>query len=501
VSDFGGESLNFGGALISKLCADIKVFKESGQEFLEKNLEICVCSVMLFSGETWVVGGRWGVETRMEVCRLKKMLRYILLLSLLSVWSCSASVWQDDRLARRTAEAYAGWLATRRDDHRVIGDEDLRTFQEVASYILKYYVEEVDAEDLLRAAKEKALELHKDPTVVDDWDLVKTGIEGMLSVLDKYSVFFDAEENRLFDEMIQGEFGGLGIEIGEHERGVEVKRVLASTPAERSGMEAGDVIVEAGGEDLEGMSTRGVVLRLRGKKGTEVLLKVWRPSEHRALSMKIRREVIQERSVEGEWLDKNLWLKIRDFHYKTSGELTSMMASLEERGDARGLVLDLRGNRGGSFVQSVRVSDYFLDYGMIVFTEDRNKKRFYARGESPDRTFHRPMVVLIDEDSASASEIVAGAMRDRDRAVLVGDKSFGKGSVQNKYNLSRGMGLKLTTQHYYTPLGHSVNAGIVPDVEVEDDPDREGDEQLEAALGILEKLSTYSRDEEVRGEG
>ena len=415
------------------------------------------------------------------------------------VLSCSGSVWGRGDLGERVAEAYSGWTAARRDNHKILNPKDLQILEEVATYIINNYVEEVSGEDLLLAAKEASLEEHDDPTVVGDWELVRTGIDGMLSLLDDYSVFFDDEENRLFDDSLKGEFGGIGIEIAKHDLGVEVQRVLPNTPADKAGMKAHDVIIEADNKRFEGLKVRDIVLTLRGKMGTYVSLDLLRKEEQagdeKVITMRIRREVIMQPSVSGEWIDENMLIKIGDFSQRTSKEMNETISELLDTGQPRGVILDLRGNRGGSFLQSVLVSDYFLDYGTIVFTEDRNKKRYYSNGRTPDRSGKVPMVVLIDKNSASASEIVAGAMRDRNRAVLVGNRSYGKGSVQNKYRLSRGMGLKITTQNYYTPLGNSVNEGITPDVKVNDEPEVEGDEQLDTALEVLERLSAYDGEE------
>ena len=397
----------------------------------------------------------------------------------------------DASLARQTAAAYAGWLAARRDDHEVLAKKDLKIFEEVALHILSNYVEDIPAESLLSAAKQKTVEAYSDPTQVSDWDLVETGIAGMLTTLDDYSSFLDADANRLFDENLNGEFGGLGIEIAKGETGIDVRRVLGNSPAGKAGMLEGDVIVEAEGTDLREASVRDAVLILRGKPGSYVSLQVERPKDPKNILLRIQREIIKNQAVEGGWMQDYIVIKISDFHYNVNAEMSKVLATLQQQKSPRGYILDLRGNRGGSFLQSIQVSDYFLDFGTIVFTEDRQKKRYYANGKTPDMSGYLPMVVLIDGESASASEIVAGAMRDRDRAILIGNTSYGKGSVQNKYALSRGMALKLTTQYYFTPLGHSVNEGIVPDVEIDDNPDQEGDEQLNAALGVLERLASY----------
>lgn len=326
--------------------------------------------------------------------------------------------------------------------------EELRAFTEVFGRIKRDYVEPVSDKKLLEDA-----------------------IKGMLSGLDPHSAYLDVEQYKDLREGTTGEFGGLGIEVTMENGFVKVVSPIDDTPAQRAGMKAGDLIVRLDEKPVKGMTLADAVKIMRGKPGSDILLTVIREGEETPLKITITRAVIKVKSVKNKLLEKNYgYLRISSFQSRTGQGVINAIAELkkENKADLKGLVIDLRNNPGGVLNAAVEVSDAFLEKGLIVYTEGRIKNSEMRFNAAPgDEVNGIPLVVLINAGSASASEIVAGALQDHKRAVIMGEKSFGKGSVQTILPTGGNAAVKLTTARYYTPLGRSIQAeGIVPDVEL-----------------------------------
>lgn len=324
--------------------------------------------------------------------------------------------------------------------------QDLRTFTEIFGRIKKDYVEPVSDKKLLEDA-----------------------IRGMLTGLDPHSAYLDIEQYKGLKEGTTGQFGGLGIEVTMEDGFVKVVSPIDDTPAQRAGMQAGDLIIRLDEKPVKGMSLTDAVKLMRGKPGSDILLTVVREGEQAPLKFTITRDIIKVKSVKSRILEKDYgYLRISSFQSRTGQNLKTAVKELkqENNGELKGLVLDLRNNPGGVLNAAVAVSDAFLDSGLIVYTEGRIKDSEMKFNASPDDILKGiPMVVLINAGSASASEIVAGALQDHKRAVIMGEKSFGKGSVQTILPTSNGSAVKLTTARYYTPSGRSIQAeGIEPDI-------------------------------------
>ena len=325
--------------------------------------------------------------------------------------------------------------------------EQMDTFIDVYSRIKSDYVEEVSDEELFEYA-----------------------IRGMLNGLDPHSAYLNTEE---FNELrigTTGEFGGLGIEVGMEDGFVRVVSPIDDTPAARAGIQAGDLIIRLDDTPVKGLSLNDAVKLMRGKPGSILTLSIVREGEDKPLSIDVERDVIKVTSVRSRIIDDGFgYLRISNFQTKTTADMLKGIKSLQEEageGGLRGLVLDLRNNPGGVLSGAVGVSDAFLNDGMIVYTDGResdSKLRYDAT--DGDVLNGAPLVVLVNGGSASASEIVAGAMQDHGRGVVLGSKTFGKGSVQTIQDLQRGGAVKLTTSRYYTPNGRSIQAlGIEPDI-------------------------------------
>jgi len=305
---------------------------------------------------------------------------------------------------------------------------------------------------------------------VDDRTLLENAIRGMLSGLDPHSAYLDPEQFRELQVGTTGEFGGLGIEVGMEDGFVKVIAPIDDTPAQRAGVQAGDLIIRLDDTPVKGMSLSEAVKIMRGKPGTDITLTIVREGEEKPLKITITRAIIKVKSVKSRMLDDGFgYVRISQFQANTADNLVEAVDRLKQKGELKGLVLDLRNNPGGVLNGAVSVSDAFLDKGLIVYTEGRvadSRLRFNA---TPDDVLDgAPLVVLVNQGSASASEIVAGALQDHHRAIIVGTRTFGKGSVQTIVPLSNGAAVKLTTARYYTPSGRSIQAeGIVPDIELE----------------------------------
>jgi carboxyl-terminal processing protease len=324
--------------------------------------------------------------------------------------------------------------------------EDLKVFTDVLSLIQKDYVEETKSKDLVNGA-----------------------IKGMLETLDPHSSFMPPNMFKEMQEETKGRFEGLGIEITIKEGILTVVSPIEDTPAFKAGILAGDQILKIDGESTKNFTLMDSVKRLRGPRGTKVTITIMREGFTKPKEFTLVRDVIPVRSVRHELFEKNYgYIRLSQFQEKTDGEFEKAVKALEEesKGNLKGLVLDLRNNPGGLLDQAVKISDRFIDSGLIVSVEGRKedqKMKFYAH---PGGNLARyPLVVLVNGGSASGAEIVAGAIQDHGRGIIVGTHTFGKGSVQTIIPLKDGSGLRLTTARYYTPSGRSIQAkGIVPDI-------------------------------------
>jgi carboxyl-terminal processing protease len=325
--------------------------------------------------------------------------------------------------------------------------DELRTFAEVMDRIKAAYVEPVD-----------------------DKTLLENAIKGMLSNLDPHSAYLGPEDFAELQESTSGEFGGLGIEVGVEDNFIKVVSPIDDTPATRAGIEAGDLIVKINGQPTRGQTMTEAVDKMRGKVGEKITLTLVRDGGQ-PFDVTLARAIIQVKSVKAQLLEDGYgYLRITQFQVKTGEEVGAALAKLRKDNGKKlnGLVLDLRNNPGGVLQAAVEVADHFLTHGLIVYTKGRianSELRFNA--DPADASEGVPLVVLINGGSASASEIVAGALQDQKRGVLMGTDSFGKGSVQTVLPLNNDRALKLTTALYFTPNGRSIQAqGIIPDVEV-----------------------------------
>ncbi len=339
-------------------------------------------------------------------------------------------------------------LATKNASSNALPLEQMRTFTDVITRIKNNYVEEVS-----------------------DDELFENAIRGMLSGLDPHSAYLNAEE---FSELrigTTGEFGGLGIEVGMEDGFVRVVSPIDDTPAQRAGMQAGDLIIRLDDTPVKGLTLNDAVKLMRGRPGSIISLTVIREGEDQPLNIDIERAVIKVTSVRSRMLDDEFgYVRISNFQTKTTADMLKSIKKLKQENDGlSGLVLDLRNNPGGVLSGAVGVSDAFLNDGMIVYTDGRESdSQLRYDATSGDILDGAPLVVLVNGGSASASEIVAGAMQDHERAIIMGTKTFGKGSVQTIQDLPGGGAVKLTTSRYYTPQGRSIQAlGIEPDIDTQ----------------------------------
>ena len=336
------------------------------------------------------------------------------------------------------------------DDAEIKGKlalEDLRSFVTAFNHIRNAYVEEVDDKTLLQNA-----------------------IKGMLTELDPHSNYLEPETFEDLQVNATGEFGGLGLEVGIEDGFIKVISPIDDTPAKKAGMESGDLIIKIDNKPVKGLGLGEAVKKMRGPKGSSINLTVVRQGVPQPINLTLVRDIISVVSVRSRVLEDNYaYLRIAQFQGNTGIDLKKALIKLKEEQTINGVILDLRNNPGGVLQAAVEVVDAFIEEGLIVYTEGRIREsasRFEAH--SGDETFNWPLVVLINGGSASASEIVAGALQDHKRAIILGTNSFGKGSVQTVIQLSEKRGMKLTTARYFTPKGRSIQAqGIVPDITVE----------------------------------
>ncbi|MBT4838748.1 MAG: S41 family peptidase [Methylococcales bacterium] len=328
--------------------------------------------------------------------------------------------------------------------------DDLRAFSEAFTRIKNDYVEQVE-----------------------DKVLLENAIRGMLSGLDPHSSYLAPDEFKELQVETSGQFGGLGIEVTMENGFVKIISPIDDTPAQKAGVQSGDLIIRLNDSPVKGMTLGDAVKIMRGKPGTDILLTIVRDGEEQPLKIKITRSIIKVTSIKSRLIEKHFgYIRITRFQSKTGPNMKKAIAKfIKEQGDNfKGLVLDLRNNPGGVLSASVEVSDAFLTKGLIVYTEGRvadSKMKFKAK--PIDVINGAPIVVLVNGGSASASEIVAGALQDHGRAIIMGKKTFGKGSVQTISRMKNKGGIKLTTARYFTPSGRSIQAeGIVPDIELSD---------------------------------
>jgi carboxyl-terminal processing protease len=326
--------------------------------------------------------------------------------------------------------------------------DELRAFADVFARIKNDYVEEVD-----------------------DKTLLENAIRGMLSGLDPHSAYLDAEEFKDLQIGTTGEFGGLGIEVGMENGFVKVVAPIDDTPAQRAGVQSGDLIIRLDDTPVKGMTLNEAVKVMRGKPGTDITLTIVREGAEKPIKLTITRAVIKVKSVKSRMLEDGYgYVRITTFQSNTGNSVNEAVESLKKKagGKLNGLVLDLRNNPGGVLGAAVATSDAFLNDGLVVYTEGRvEDSRLRFNATPGDVSDNAPLVVLVNGGSASASEIVSGALQDHHRAVIMGEKTFGKGSVQTILPSRHGTAVKLTTARYYTPSGRSIQAeGIKPDITV-----------------------------------
>jgi carboxyl-terminal processing protease len=334
--------------------------------------------------------------------------------------------------------------------------EDVQRFSNALSEIKKYYVKPIS-----------------------DKELFDNAIRGMLSGLDPHSSYLDENDFKDLQTATNGEFGGLGIEVTMEEGVVKVVTPLVDTPAFKAGIKSGDYIVKLGSKSVEGIDLKDAVELMRGQPGSAIHLTILRKGTEKPLNFTLVREKIQIKSVKSKLFDNKYgYIRLTQFQAQTHQDTEHAVAELKRQagGQLKGLILDLRNNPGGLLDTAIQISDAFLDKNktgtqeMIVYTQGRLPgSKFTAMANPGDILDHAPMVILINNGSASASEIVAGALKDNKRAIIIGTRSFGKGSVQTVLPLDEKRGIKLTTALYYTPSGTSIQAkGITPDIVVEE---------------------------------
>ena len=348
--------------------------------------------------------------------------------------------------------------------------EKIDLFSEVLNKIDKEYVESINQSDAMDAA-----------------------INGVLQSLDPYSAYMSPEVFNDMQTETSGKFGGLGIEVGMEHGVVKVITPIDNSPASRIGVKAGDYIVKINDIQVQGKSLTEAVQIMRGPVGSDIKITVRRRGVKKAIIFKITREIIKIESVKSKYIDKSVgYLRLTSFNENSGDQIKDKIKEFNKKKDIKGYILDLRNNPGGLLSQAIKISDFFLENGEIVSTKGRkiseNRRWFAKKG---DLTKGKTLIVLINEGSASASEIVAGALKDHKRAILVGENSYGKGSVQSIIPLKNKGAIRLTISKYYLPSGKSISeVGVTPDIEVEESSDAfvintDTDNQLNFAVKLL----------------
>ncbi len=343
-------------------------------------------------------------------------------------------------------------------------------FGEVLEKIKKEYVEEIDQSEMIDSA-----------------------INGALQSLDPYSAYMNPEIFNSVAVDTKGEFGGLGIEVGMEAGVVKVISPIDDTPAANAGIKSGDYIVKIDGTQVQGKTLMEAVKLMRGPVGSEIELTIRRKGEKKALKKIIKREIIEVKSVDAKIIKKNIgYLRLKSFNSNSSNQLMDKIKKFESEEKPIGYILDLRNNPGGLLTQAISVTDFFLDDGEIVSTKGRRlieNRRFFAK--KGDKLKGKPLIVMINGGSASASEIVAGALKDHKRAIVLGENTYGKGSVQSIIPLSDGGGIRITVSKYYLPSGQSISeVGVSPDIFIEEEGEdfkvnSSSDNQLSYAVRLL----------------
>ena len=343
-------------------------------------------------------------------------------------------------------------------------------FSEVLNKINNEYVEEIDQSEVMDAA-----------------------IDGVLQSLDPYSSYLSPEMLLNMQTETSGKFGGLGIEVGMEAGVVKVISPIDNTPASKAGLKAGDYIVKINDEQVQGKSLSEAVDLMRGEVGSDIEITVRRKGVKKALIFNITREIIKIQSVKSEILENSVgYLRLNAFNENSSDQIKNQLKVIKKNKNIKSYILDLRNNPGGLLSQAIKISDFFLNEGEIVSTKSRNKsenRKFFAR--KGDIIDGKTLIVLINYGSASASEIVAGALKDHKRAIVLGEQSYGKGSVQSIIPLKNKGAIRLTISKYYLPSGKSISeVGVVPDIEIGEETDdfkinSESDNQLKFALKLL----------------
>jgi|TARA_Y100000817_G_scaffold143047_1_gene112118 carboxyl-terminal processing protease len=343
-------------------------------------------------------------------------------------------------------------------------------FSEVLNKINNEYVEEIDQSEVMDAA-----------------------IDGVLQSLDPYSSYMSPEMLSNMQTETSGKFGGLGIEVGMEAGVVKVISPIDNTPASKAGLKAGDYIVKINDEQVQGKSLSEAVDLMRGEVGSDIEITVRRKGVKKALIFNITREIIKIQSVKSEILENSVgYLRLNAFNENSSDQIKNQLKVIKKNKNIKSYILDLRNNPGGLLSQAIKISDFFLNEGEIVSTKSRNKsenRKFFAR--KGDIIDGKTLIVLINYGSASASEIVAGALKDHKRAIVLGEQSYGKGSVQSIIPLKNKGAIRLTISKYYLPSGKSISeVGVVPDIEIGEETDdfkinSESDNQLKFALKLL----------------
>ena len=343
-------------------------------------------------------------------------------------------------------------------------------FGEVLDKVKKEYVDEIDESGVIDAA-----------------------INGVLQSLDPYSAYMNPELFKSMQTETKGEFGGLGIEVGMEAGVIKVISPIDDTPASEAGIKAGDYIVEIDNEQVQGKTLMEAVKLMRGPVGSEISLTIRRKGVKSSINKIIKREIIEIKSVQTKIIKNNIgYLRLKSFNSNSSKQLREEIVKFEKKNKPNSYILDLRNNPGGLLTQAINVVDFFLENGEIVSTRGRKtieNRRFFAK--KGDKVRGKPLIILINNGSASASEIVAGALKDHKRAILLGEKTYGKGSVQSIIPLSDGGGIRLTISKYYLPSGKSISEiGVEPDILVEEKNDdfkidSNSDNQLNYAIKLL----------------
>lgn len=354
--------------------------------------------------------------------------------------------------------------------------ENIDIFTEVLRQVEKNYVEPQDPKTLIQGA-----------------------IKGMVRGLDPHSSFLTKEEHEELMVETKGEFSGIGIEITIKDRILTVVSPIEGTPAYKAGIKSGDKIIKVEGKSTQDMSLLDAVKQIRGPEGTDVKLTVMREGAEKPIDFTITRGVIPIQSVKHYALTPDIgYIRIANFQSDTAEDVSSALGELEKEGSLKGLVLDVRNNPGGLLAQAIEVSDLFVDSGIIVSTKGRgNDHNIKATARKNTTVREYPIIVLVNGGSASAAEIVAGALQDNKRALILGTRTFGKGSVQTILPLSDGSGLRLTTARYYTPSGKSIqSSGISPDIDIPFQPPEDGSKKKRPRFIREENLKGHMVDED-----